>query len=199
MRRPGFDEHLGGGAPDHHDPIDLLLVAEAVDVLADRLEHRPLADRAEHVVGVDVLDVAAVEGRRHRPDVAEGVGDLLDVPAGVEHAGPLGGHVGIVGERDPTRRTRGRPTRRSGRSRGSAALRSSVRLPRRIVPISASEPIGSASPRLTSSTPAMRVDDTAPRPTVRTPRRPSAGAHRRRRRWVHKPGSTSTPARTMPR
>ena len=38
-------------------------------------------------------------------------------------------------------------------------LRSSVRLPRRIVSIRASEPIGSASPRLTSSTPAMSVDD----------------------------------------
>ena len=39
----------------------------------------------------------------------------------------------------------------------------------------ASEPIGSARPRFTSSTPAMSVEATAPRPTVRTPRRPSAG------------------------
>ena len=40
----------------------------------------------------------------------------------------------------------------------------------------ASEPIGWANPRLTSSTPAMSVEATAPRPTVSTPRRPSAGS-----------------------
>ena len=87
--------------PDHHDAVDLLLVAEAVDVLADRLEHRPLADAALDVVGVDVLDVRAVERGRHRADVAQRVGDLLDVLAGVEHPGALGGDVGVVGERVP--------------------------------------------------------------------------------------------------
>ena len=54
--------------------------------------------------------------------------------------------------------------------------RPSVRLPSLIVPSWVSEPIGAAIPRLASSTPAIRVDDTAPSPTVRTPRRPSAGA-----------------------
>ena len=62
VRRAGLDEDLGRRAPDHHDPVDLLLLAEAVDVLADRVEHRPLVDRGEHVVGVDVLDVR--RGRR---------------------------------------------------------------------------------------------------------------------------------------
>ena len=40
---------------------------------------------------------AAAIGRTSR----ERVGDLLDVPAGLEHAGPLGGDVGVVGERIP--------------------------------------------------------------------------------------------------
>src|SRR5215216_3812095 len=44
-----------------------------------------------------------------------------------------------------------------------------------MVSISASEPIGSPRPRFTSSTPAIRVEATAPSPTVSTPRRPSAG------------------------
>jgi hypothetical protein len=38
-------------APDHHDPVELLLVAEPVDVLADRVEHRPLVDRAAFTLG----------------------------------------------------------------------------------------------------------------------------------------------------
>ena len=54
--------------------------------------------------------------------------------------------------------------------------RLSVRLPRRIEPNSASEPTGVAMPRLASSTPAIRVLDTAPRPTVSTPNLPVAGA-----------------------
>ena len=135
-----------------------------------------LSTDAMHVAGVDVLDVRAVERRRHRPHVAQRVGDLLDVPAALEHAGPLGGHVGVVGERVPRPEHDVVEARRGARSRGSAGLRSSVRLPRRIVSIRASEPIGWARPRLTSSTPAISVEATAPRPTVRTPRRPSAGA-----------------------
>ena len=53
------------------------------------------------VVGVESLDVRAVERGRHRAHVAQRVGDLLEVPAGLEHAGPLGGDVGVVGERIP--------------------------------------------------------------------------------------------------
>ncbi len=81
--------------------IDLLLLAEAVDVLADRFQHRALVDGAHHVVGVDALGVAAVEGGRHRAHVAQRVGDALEVAAGLQDAGALGGDIGIVGERIP--------------------------------------------------------------------------------------------------
>src|SRR5215218_9500255 len=54
-------------------------------------------------------------------------------------------------------------------------VRLAVRRPRLIVAICVSDPIGAAWPRLANSTPAIRVEDTAPRPTVRTPRRPAAG------------------------
>ena len=53
--------------------------------------------------------------------------------------------------------------------------RFSVRLPRRMVPIWVSEPTGWPLPRRACSTPLMNVEATAPRPTRRMPRRPSAG------------------------
>src|SRR6266545_7275906 len=52
----------------------------------------------------------------------------------------------------------------------------SVRLPRRIVPICVSEPIGLANPLRIAITPAIVVVLTAPRPTSRTPSLPRAGA-----------------------
>src|SRR6185295_3749873 len=51
-----------------------------------------------------------------------------------------------------------------------------VRLPRRLAAICGSEPIGLDLPRRTLSTPAMNVVATAPRPGVRIPSRPVAGA-----------------------
>src|SRR5688500_15415201 len=54
--------------------------------------------------------------------------------------------------------------------------RASVRLPRRIVPIWVSEPIGRANPLRMANTPAMVVVATAPRPTSSTPSLPRAGA-----------------------
>src|SRR5947207_10270833 len=54
--------------------------------------------------------------------------------------------------------------------------RLSVRLPRRMVAICVSEPIGFDLPRRTLSTPAMNVVATAPRPGVIIPSRPVAGA-----------------------
>ena len=98
---PFLDVDLGRRRPQHHDPVDLLLLAEAVDVLADRLEHRPLVDRADRVVGVEPLDVGAVEGGLHRPHVAQRIGDAFEVLARLEHAGALGGDVGVVRERVP--------------------------------------------------------------------------------------------------
>src|SRR5215831_261593 len=50
----------------------------------------------------------------------------------------------------------------------------SVRLPRRIVPICVSDPIGLARPRRMASTPAIVVVLTAPKPTSMIPSLPSA-------------------------
>ena len=95
------------------------------------------------VVGVDVLDVRAVERGRHRPDVAQRLGDRLDVLAGVEHTGPLARRRRRRRGTGPTRRTRCRRASASGTKSLISGLRLSVRLPRRIVPICVSEPIGS--------------------------------------------------------
>ena len=66
--------------------------------------------------------------------------------------------------------------RASGTKSFTNGVRPSVRLPRRMVPIWVIEPMGDPWPRLASSTPAIKVEATAPRPTVRTPSFPSAGA-----------------------
>jgi len=54
--------------------------------------------------------------------------------------------------------------------------RPSVRFPRRMVPIWVNEPIGSAMPLRTASTPAIKVVATAPIPGIITPSLPRAGA-----------------------
>ena len=54
--------------------------------------------------------------------------------------------------------------------------RPSVRLPRRMVPIWVSEPMGWPMPALMASTPAITVVATAPMPGMRTPSLPVAGA-----------------------
>jgi hypothetical protein len=56
--------------------------------------------------------------------------------------------------------------------------RPSVLLPRRMVAIWVSDPMGLARPRRTLSTPAMNVVETAPKPGSRTPSLPVAGAMR---------------------
>src|SRR5215467_1657152 len=71
-------------------------------------------------------------------------------------------------------------TRSSSPDSGTTSLifgeRPSVRLPRRIVPIWVSEPIGWDRPLRIARTPAIVVVLTAPRPTSRTPSLPCAGA-----------------------
>ena len=71
-------------------------------------------------------------------------------------------------------------TRSSSAASGTTSLifgeRPSVRLPRRMVPIWVSEPIGLARPLRMAMTPAMVVVLTAPRPTSRMPSLPRAGA-----------------------
>src|SRR5205809_3579607 len=64
----------------------------------------------------------------------------------------------------------------SGTNSRISGERRCVRFPRRIVPSWVSEPIGSAAPLRTSSTPAMKVVLTAPMPGVRTPSSPFGGA-----------------------
>src|SRR5437868_2934096 len=54
--------------------------------------------------------------------------------------------------------------------------RPSVRLPRRMVPICVSEPMGKAMPLRTASTPATKVVATAPMPGIMMPSLPFAGA-----------------------
>src|SRR5262245_41124643 len=77
-------------------------------------------------------------------------------------------------------------TRSSSDASGTTSVifgdRPSVRLPRRIVPICVSEPMGVASPFRMASTPAIVVVLTAPKPTSRTPSLPRAGQERERRR-----------------
>ena len=87
MGRPRLDEDLSAGAPDHDDAVDLLVFAEPVDVLADPVQHRPLADVAHGVLALEVAGVLALERSGHRADVAQRVGDRLDVLAGLEDAG----------------------------------------------------------------------------------------------------------------
>src|SRR5215472_15971673 len=71
-------------------------------------------------------------------------------------------------------------TRSSSPTSGTTSLifgeRPSVRLPRRIVPIWVSEPIGDDKPLRIANTPAIVVVLTAPRPTSNTPSLPRAGA-----------------------
>ena len=65
-------------------------------------------------------------------------------------------------------------------ARGTNSLilgeRPSVRLPRRMVPICVSEPMGCAIPLRTASTPATNVVATAPMPGIITPSLPFAGS-----------------------
>src|SRR5665213_185565 len=71
-------------------------------------------------------------------------------------------------------------TRSSSLASGTKSLisgaRFSVRLPSRMVAVCVIDPIGFASPRRMLSTPAMNVVATAPRPGVRMPSLPEAGA-----------------------
>ena len=75
------------------------------------------------------------------------VRDRLDVLVPVEHAALERGLVGVVRRSDPRRRRRAGRGRPAARSRLISGARSSVRLPRRMVPICVSEPTGSARPR----------------------------------------------------
>ena len=101
VRGAGLEEDLRGAAPDHHDAVDLVLVAETADVLADPFEHGPLLRAVLHVGTVEALHVLGIERGRHRPHRPQHVGHRLEVPARLEHAGANRRRVGVVGERVP--------------------------------------------------------------------------------------------------
>jgi hypothetical protein len=116
VRRRLLDEHLGGAAPDHHQPLAAVSLLEVADVLAQRLGPGALAGAGLHVRSLQLLHVALVEHRRHRLDPHQEVGDRLDVLVPVEHAGLERALVGVRRESGPRRRTPGRRAPPGGRS-----------------------------------------------------------------------------------
>ena len=101
--------------------------------------------------GPDLLELVAVEHLRGLGGVVEVAAE--DVPAGEDEVVELGDGNEVLDER----------------------AASSVRLPRRMVPICVSEPMGLAMPWRTASTPAMSVVQTAPIPGIMIPSFPVAG------------------------
>ena len=127
------------------------------------------------VRAVEPLHVLAIEHRRHRLDRRQLVLDLIEErrPRARRPSWPP---RSSCPRRCPSRRTRGRRGWPAARNPESSGDRFSVRLPRRIVPIWVSEPMGFAMPFRIAMMPAMVVVLTAPRPTSRMPSLPSAGA-----------------------
>ena len=148
---------------------------------ADLLGQLHLGRAVLDVGAVEALDVVLVEDGRHRLDRLEEVGDGLDVLVAVEDAALHRRLVGVVGEGVPGAEDDVVEVRRAARTRWISGVRLSVRLPRRMVPIWVSEPMGRPLPRRACSTPAMNVEATAPRPTSRMPSRPLCG---RDLRWA---------------
>jgi hypothetical protein len=58
-------------APDHHEPIELVISRELPDVGDDLLGQVPLVLSLLHVRPVEALDVPLIEDRRPRPDLLE--------------------------------------------------------------------------------------------------------------------------------
>src|SRR5690606_19304055 len=96
-----FDEHLGGAAPDHHQPVTTVLRAEPADVGTQRFRPLPFGLAGDHVGALEPLHVALVEGSRHWLDRAKEVGDRGEVGVPVEHTGLECRRVGVVGNRVP--------------------------------------------------------------------------------------------------
>jgi hypothetical protein len=167
----GIQKYLSRPAPDDDDAIDLGL--EFLDVGAELLGEVALALAGLGVGAVEALDVVPIEDGGHGLDGFEKGLDAGEVVA-VEHGGVAGGLVHVFrenvpsGEDDVVEVSQGDEFSDQRR----AIL---VRLPRRMVPICVTEPMGLASPLRTASTPAIRVVATAPMPTVITPSLPLAG------------------------
>ena len=205
MGRAGLDEDLGRAAPDHHDPVDLLARRGTCRCLRGCLRASPACSSCPSRSGR-----RAASRRRGRTRPSSGA-PRASCRRSARGAGRRRArrHVPRRCRRrrgtGPTRRRRCRRGRRCGTKSRISGERWSVRLPSRIVAIWVSDPIGEPMPRRASSVPAMSVVATAPRPTVSTPRRPSAGAIVR---GVAIPaayapdlalGGSSSPARTIAR
>ena len=173
-RRLGHED-LGAAAPDHHEAIELVVGLELPDVGDQLLGEVLLVLALLDVRAVEPLHVVPIEHGRPRLDLLE-LGPHLLEQRRLEHAGGAWPPRSSCPRRCPSRRTRGRSASASGTTSLIFGERPSVRLPRRIVPICVSEPIGLARPLRMASTPAMVVVLTAPRPTSRTPSLPRAGA-----------------------
>ena len=151
MARRFDGEDLGAAGPDDHDAIAVVVGLERADV-GDQLIGEVLLVLPRLDVGtIETLHVLTIEHGGHGLDRGEFVLHLVEQLV-LEHARMLGRFVAVVSEGP------------------------SVRLPSRMVPISASEPIGFARPLRIAKTPAMVVVLTAPRPTSRMPSLPLAGA-----------------------
>ena len=144
VRRRLGHEDLGAAAPDHHQPIEVVVGLELPDVGDDLLGEILLVLALLDVRAVEPLDVALVEHRRPRPDLLELGPDLIEqrrLDARRPSAPPRSSRP----RRCPSRRTRDRRAPASGTTSLIFGERPSVRLPRRIVPICVSEPIGLAN------------------------------------------------------
>ena len=153
----------------------LLLLLEQADVFDHLLGEIALVLALLDVRAVEPLHVPLIEHRRPRPDLSRARAGSARAatararrPSSRPRSSPL--------RRCPSRRTRGRRAPASGTTSLIFGERPSVRLPRRMVPICVSEPIGFARPLRMAITPAMVVVLTAPSPTSRMPSLPRAGA-----------------------
>ena len=149
----------------------LNLRMSAIDLLGEILLVLALLD----VRAVEPLHVPLIEHRRPRPDLSRArAGPARAAPARARRRSSP--RRSSRPRRCPSRRTRDRRAPASGTTSLIFGERPSVRLPRRIVPICVSEPIGLANPLRMARTPAMVVVLTAPRPTSSMPSLPRAGA-----------------------
>jgi hypothetical protein len=93
-------EDLGAAAPDHDEPIELVLVLEPPDVLAQLIREIALVLPRLDVRTIEPLDVAPIEHRRPRTDRLELRPNLLE-QRGLEHARRLRRLVRVVLEDVP--------------------------------------------------------------------------------------------------
>ena len=96
-----FDEDLRARTPDHHESLALVVLAETVDVLADRVQHRALRRRGLHVLPIEIAGVLALERGLHRTDFTQRIADRFDVLSAFEHSCSTRSDVGVVGKDVP--------------------------------------------------------------------------------------------------